>query len=178
MPDLLIRIKKKPDGSAALTGVRRDGSSTWQQQNGQIGRIFPLHDLTHYAVEIVLGCREGFFGLLASGWQISDFAAPWPNGRPPAEARLVELLVGYFDLERMTGERTSAAEINQRIEAAVADGTLPRVAFRIDDAQVAEIHDKRAELFARWNALAAGDALELQFERRPEPADTNAVAEA
>jgi hypothetical protein len=178
MPDLLVRIKKKTDGSAALAAVRRDGSSTWQQQNGQTGRVFPLHDLTHYAVEIVLGCREGFFGLLASGWQISDFGSPWPKGRPPAEARLVELLVGYFDLERMTGESTSAVEINQRIKAAIADGTLPSVAFRIEQAQVQEIHDKRAELFTQWNALAAGDAIELQFDARSRPVDTNATAEA
>ena len=178
MPDLLVRIKKKADGSAALTAVRADGSSTWQQQNGQIGRIFPLHDLTHYAVELTLGCREAFFGLLSTGWHMSDFASPWPRGRPPVEARLVELLVGYFDLERMTGENTSAIEINQRIESAIADGTLPPVSFRIGDSQVAAIHDRRAELFARWNALAPGNALELRFEPRSAALDTNVAAEA
>src|SRR2546430_9090725 len=55
MNDLLIRIKKKSDGSAALSCLRADGSVTWQRQNGQQGRFFPLHDLTHYAVETVLG---------------------------------------------------------------------------------------------------------------------------
>lgn len=178
MPDLLVRIKKKNGGAAALTAVRRDGSSTWQQQNGQIGRVFPLHDLTHYAVETTLGCRNGFFGLVSHGWDIGDFTSPWPRGRPPLEAMLVELLVGYFDLERMTDTRTTAAEVNQRIEAAVADGSFAPVSFRITDAQVAQIHRLRAELFARWTALPVGETLELPFERRLGLLDTNAMAEA
>src|SRR5205085_4529315 len=51
MPDLIIRIKKKTDGAAALSCTRADGSVTWQRQDGQLGRFFPLHDLTHFAVE-------------------------------------------------------------------------------------------------------------------------------
>ncbi len=178
MPDLLVRIKKKHDGAAALTAVRPDGSSTWQQQNGQIGRIFPLHDLTHYAVETSLGCRDGFFGLVAHGWDMGDFTSPWPKGRPPLEALVVELLVGYFDLERMTDTLTTAAEVNQRIETAIADGKFAPVSFRITDAQVDDIHRLRAELFARWKALPVGDTLELPFERRMGLLDTNAMAGA
>jgi len=67
MNELLIRIKKKGDGSAALSCLRADGSVTWQRQNGQQGRFFPLHDLTHYAVETVLGHTRGFYGLVAKG---------------------------------------------------------------------------------------------------------------
>ncbi|HEY5060709.1 MAG TPA: hypothetical protein VII52_04185, partial [Gemmatimonadaceae bacterium] len=74
MPELIIRIKKKSDGSAALSCIRADGTTTWQQQNGKLGRFFPLHDLTHYAVESVLGFRNAFYGLVASGWDLADFA--------------------------------------------------------------------------------------------------------
>lgn len=76
MPDLVVRIKKKTDGSAALSCVRADGTTTWQRQEGQLGRFFPLHDLTHLAVETVLGFRRAFFGLLAEGWDMSDFGKP------------------------------------------------------------------------------------------------------
>ena len=61
MPDLLIRIKKKTDGSAALSCTRADGTTTWQRQDGQLGAFFPLHDLTHYAVETVLGLPRAFY---------------------------------------------------------------------------------------------------------------------
>src|SRR2546430_3915906 len=86
MNDLLIRIKKKSDGSAALSCLRPDGSVTWQRQNGQQGRFFPLHDLTHYAVEAVLGHARGFYGLVAEGWYLADFGNPWPRGPLPPEA--------------------------------------------------------------------------------------------
>ena len=63
MPDLVIRIKKKTDGSAALSCTRADGSVTWQRQDGKLGLFFPLHDLTHYAVETTLGFSRAFYGL-------------------------------------------------------------------------------------------------------------------
>ena len=178
MPDLLIRIKKKNGGAAALTALRPDGSWTWQQQNGQTGRVFPLHDLTHYAVETTLGSCNGFFGLVSQGWEMTDFGSPWPKGRPPLEAVLIELLVGYFDLERMTETSTSAAEINQRIAAAFPEGTQPHMPFRIDDEHVERIHRARADLFARWAAVPVGDSLELPFDRRAGLLDTNAMARA
>ncbi|MDP9178723.1 MAG: hypothetical protein M3O61_13655, partial [Gemmatimonadota bacterium] len=82
MPDLLIRIKKNKDSSASLACVRADGSTTWQRQDGQLGVFFPPHDLTHYAIEAVLGYRNAFYGLIADGWEISDFDTPFPRGKP------------------------------------------------------------------------------------------------
>src|SRR5215207_7563384 len=67
-PRLTIRIKKNADGTAALTCTRADGSVTWQRQQGTQGMFFPRHDLTHFAVETVLGHRRGFYGLVADGW--------------------------------------------------------------------------------------------------------------
>ena len=86
MNDLLIRMKKHPDGRASLTCVRADGTSTWQTPKAAQGHFFAQHDLTHYAVETILGCRQGFYGLLADGWNITDFGVPWPRGPMPAEA--------------------------------------------------------------------------------------------
>src|SRR6059058_3092224 len=87
---MLIRFKRHPDGSASLTCVRGDGTSTWQRQQGQLGLVFPPHDLTHYAVETTLGYRHGFYGLIEDGWNIEDFAKPWPRGPIPDEAQEVE----------------------------------------------------------------------------------------
>src|SRR6266581_8105572 len=115
MVDLIIRIKKKTDGSAALSRERSDRSVTWQRQDGQQGRFFPLHDLTHYAVETVLGGRRGFYGLVAEGWDLSDFGTPWPRGPLPADAEPAELIAGLLDSERATGERCLAAEFNAKI---------------------------------------------------------------
>src|SRR3989475_12063198 len=102
-PPMLIRIKKKTDGSAALSCVRDDGSVTWQRQEGIQGRFFPLHDLTHYAVETVLGHRRGFYGLVAAGWDLTDFGQPWPRGPLPPEALGSGPRVGFLARGREAG---------------------------------------------------------------------------
>lgn len=97
-PELLIRLKRSTDGTAALSCMRADGTVTWQRQTAALSGFFPPHDLTHYAVESTLGYRHGFFGLVADGWDISDFAAPWPRGRLPVEALEVEMAVGVVEM--------------------------------------------------------------------------------
>ena len=170
MADLLIRIKKKTDGSAALTCIRPDGSTTWQRQEGQLGRFFPLHDLTHYAVETVLGFQRAFYGLLAEGWDLTDFGTGGSRGEIPDEAGLAELVVGYFDLKRMSGERATADEMNDRIRSFRADRGLAPTSFRATNEQIARIRELRADLFARWKVVPPGEALELSFHRAAESA--------
>jgi len=166
MPDLLIRIKKKSDGSAALTCARADGTVTWQRQDGQQGAFFPLHDLTHYAVERVLDLPRAFYGLLAEGWDLSDFGKPWPKGPLPEDALVAELIVGFFDVERATGFLATADEFNEKLRAWHADNGRPLPDFRMSDAQLARIREERAKVFELWKALSPGDTLEIPFERR------------
>ncbi len=154
---MLIRIKKKTDGAAALSCTRSDGTVTWQQQNGQQGRFFPLHDLTHYAVETVLDLR-GFFSLVAEGWDFGDFGKPWPRGPLPAEAHAVEQLVGFFDTERASGREWAAADLR----------LAPPYAF--GEEELGQVRNARRDLFARWAALPAGDTLELRFAAVEKPA--------
>ena len=176
MPDLTIRIKKKSDGSAALSCLRANGTTTWQQQNGQLGLFFPLHDLTHYAVESVLGLRRAFFGLVAEGWDFTDFASAGARERLSEDARTAEWVVGIFDLERATGVLGSADEYTARLQEYVADNGLPAASFRLTEEQIGQIRLLRRELFDRWEAVPAGDALVLRFCQPAysgEPADTN-----
>jgi hypothetical protein len=165
MPDLSIRIKKKTDGAAALSCVRADGSATWQRQEGQLGTFFPLHDLTHYAVETVLGFKRAFYGLLAEGWDITRFAEPGMSRKLPEEAGLAEVLVGFFDLERATGTRATAEDFNWKIETYYHEHATPTPTFRMTDDQLDRIRSLRTDLFARWHAVRPGDSLELTFER-------------
>lgn len=168
MVDLLIRLKRAPDGSTALTCVRADGTATWQRQRGSVGAVFPAHDLTHYAVETVLGYRRGFYGLLADGWEIADFAPPWPRGQVPPEAREAELVVGVFDMERLMGAEWNADELREQGARYAASGRAGRTGSMLpplSDAAIARIRVVRAELIARWAAIAPGQSLELPFIR-------------
>ena len=165
MPELLIRIKKKSDGSAALTAVRADGSTTWQRQDGQLGRFFPLHDLTHYAVETVLGFRRAFFGLLADGWDLSDFGKQSSKALQQDEAGLAELIVGFFDLERATGVIETADALEEKLRTYYEQRGIRRPERSITEREISRIRECRAELFARWRALPSGQALALPFDR-------------
>ena len=165
MPDLLIRIKKKTDGAAALSCIRADSSATWQRQDGRLGAFFPLHDLTHYAVETTIGFRRAFYGLVADGWDLTSFEAPGMKDRLPEEAGLAELIVGFFDLERATGVVATADEFNWKIQSYFADHALPAPAFRISDDQLGRIRQSRDDLFRRWRELPPGETLELGFDR-------------
>lgn len=153
MRDLVIRIKKKADGSAALSCTRADGSVTWQRQEGAQGRFFPLHDLTHYAVESVLGMDQGFFGLIAQGWDMEDTGGKGPRGPLPPEAIAVEHIVGGLDAERASSTQLSAAEFN----------AVTATARPVSDAELARVRERRRELFAQWTALPPGETLVLAF---------------
>ena len=130
---------------------------------GTQAAFFPRHDLTHYAVETVLGYRNAFYGLVAAGWDLTDFGAPWPRGQMPKEAALAEMTVGLLDLERGTGQLTNAEDINDRIAQFCSEHGIP-VPRAITDEDLSQVRQKRAELFSTWESLKPGAALELPFE--------------
>src|SRR5712675_2192817 len=79
---MLIQISRR----GVLRCVRGDGSVIWQKQGGRNAGFFALHDLTHFAVESVLGVRRGFFGLIAEGWDVEDMTGKGVRGALPGEA--------------------------------------------------------------------------------------------
>jgi hypothetical protein len=159
---LLIRIKKGTDGRTTLSCARADGTTTWQRQEGGRAAFFPRHDLTHAAVESVLGFRHGFYGLVADGWDLSDFGAPWRRGRLPTEALLVERIVGFFDRERSSGSMGDANELNDHLQEYCREiGMDPAPGFNDDD--LMRVREKRGELFSRWDAVSPGETFEVEF---------------
>jgi hypothetical protein len=156
---------KRADGSSVLKCVRADGTETWQKQTGSHAQFFPLHDLTHFAVESELAIAEGFFGVIADGWAIEETGQRGVAARLPADALFVETVVGTLDTERASGTRWTAEEFYYALALkAQADGRPKPRALTDDD--LLRVRKRRAELFAEWNALAAGGTLELEFPAR------------
>jgi hypothetical protein len=168
MSRLTIRLAKHSDGGATLTCVREDGTLTWQRQRGAQAAFFPRHDLTHYAVETVLGHRRGFYGLVADGWDVGDFGAPWPRGPMPSDIDPSELIVGLLDAERAAapagGSPWTAADFESQAALFLETRGVRYPPLVLSDAQVADIRAAMAALFSRWDALPLGDVLELPFE--------------
>lgn len=168
IPSLDIEIVKRTDGGAVLRCTRADGTVSWQRQQGKQATFFPLHDLTHYAVECVFGTSLAFFGLIAAGWEIDDTTGTGARGALPDEAMFVERVVGMLDVERGTGSHWDADAFQREIVA--AEPRLAALAGRLlTTGRMDEIRLRRANLFDRWFALAPGDALTLQFPASTSP---------
>jgi len=160
---LSVHLTKRVDGSVVLRCVRADGSATWQRQDGRHALFFPLHDLTHFAVETTLGFRRGFYGLLREGWEIADTQGKGARGRLPDETLLAEQLVGLFDRERVGGARPMpAAEFNAYLQQLKASGNIAQ-APTFTDAQLNGVRRRVDELHGRWAVLPPGHTLTLAF---------------
>ena len=164
-PELRVQLTKRADGSVVLRCVRADESVAWQRHNGRRALFFPFHDLTHFAVETTLGFRQGFYGLIADGWDIADTGGKGARGPLPPETVLVEHLVGLFDRERVGGAQPmSAAEFNAHVERLFATGRI-HAAPVFTDVQLVAVRARIDALHSEWAALVAGATLELHFDR-------------
>src|SRR5438128_8782447 len=164
MADLLIKITKRRDGSIVSRFERSNGTATWQRKEGPKAWFFATHDLTHYAVETTLGYRRGFYGLVAEGWDLSDFGTPWPRGPLPADAEPAELIAGLLDTERGSGEQWSAEEFNAQAALYYEEYGLANSPV-LSEEVLHQIREAARSLRARWAAVPEGESLELTFTR-------------
>ena len=159
---MLIEFTKRVDGRTVLRCVRADGSITWQRSDHQNARFFPLHDLTHYAVENELGFARGFFGLITEGWNIDETTGKTARGALPNEALEVEYIVSAFSAERAGDAFAAAAEFNQLAATfASAKGMSPPRQLSGED--LTRVRSRFDELAGKWRSLPPGATLELAF---------------
>jgi len=159
---VLIEFTKRADGRTLLRCVRADGSVTWQRNDDQNARFFPLHDLAHYAVETELGFTQGFFGLIAEGWNIDETTGKTARGALPNEALEVEYIVSAFSAERAGGAVASAAEFNQLAATFASAKGMPSPR-QLSEEDLARVRSRFEELAAKWRSLPSGTKLELVF---------------
>ncbi|MDE0470193.1 MAG: hypothetical protein OYL97_24350 [Candidatus Poribacteria bacterium] len=157
---MVIRFKKgknqwkhKPD---TLTCIRDDGSVTWTY----LHREFAIQDLAHYVVETTLGLENAFLGLIAKGYDISDFNQPKAE-RPfeiPKEALNTEVIVGLLQTDLLESLRGNA----DRCELLRDYGALLPV--KIADVQLETMQQKLQALLQKWHDLQPGESMVLQFK--------------
>ena len=158
----MIQFTKRTDGGALLRCIRADGSTTWQRQDDDHAAFFPLHDLTHYAVETELGFRRGFYGLIAEGWDIGETIGKSTRGPLPNEALEVEYFVSAIAAERAGSAAASAEEFNQLAATFAQTREMPPPRS-LTDAELATVRSRFEELAAKWRAMPPGETLELTF---------------
>ena len=157
---LEVQLTKRADGSVVMRCTREDGSVTWQKHEKHAA-FYSFHDLTHFAVETVLGFAEGFYGLVANGWSIEDTTGKGVRGKPPEEAIVVEHVVGLFDRERSGGGAVLEAT---QFSALLEQMTGLKLKRAFTDHQLTAVRARIAELHEKWVSIPEGSSLYLTFE--------------
>ena len=137
-----IVFSKISDETHAVTVTRADGSSA----SAELGsRGFLRHDLAHFAIEIELPIRKGFWGCVASGASLTG------EGVAGDDALLAETLAGPIQ----TLFRTDAG-LN-------AYTKLLRDHPKMDDSQdlAVRVHERVRQLRGHWKATPYGSEMEL-----------------
>ena len=138
--------------------VREDGTQSWQHQQTGIA----THDLTHYAVETTLELKNGFYGLLAQGWDIIRLTDRDVRSILPPEGLWTELVVGLIQTERLSPEPLSAADFNDMLDRERQNFRLG-IERQVSDDELNQIRDTFNQLYFRWRNLKPGEQMSLEF---------------
>jgi len=120
-----------------------------------------VHDMAHFVIEKKFQYKNGFYGLTASGLDITDFEKKQKitPQQLPKEAIKTELLVGLILTE--LNDRKRLDDFNSTFNSTAAQYDLPEELFRAQDLD--EIHDQLNELLSRWSALEVNDSIKLTW---------------
>lgn len=152
-----IHFKKGKDGQDAIRCIRADGSSTW-------ARLYPSfigHDLAHYAVETVLQLKQSFFGLVQSGWNITEFEDRHKTKEGlPLEAVQTEFMVNLLQTELAQGEYFG--DFNAMLRSSCeSKGVTPPPP--ISETQLLAIRESLHTNLIHWRRVKPGERLILVF---------------
>lgn len=159
---LTVEFEKRHDGDVIFRCIRADGKATWQRHEGARGVFFAYHDLTHLAVERTLELTNGFYGLIARGWDIADTEGKGPRGPLPDETIAIENLVGLFDRERGAGTEWSADEFNAAAAEYAARRQSP-TPVPLSDEKIRRVREAIRALHAEWRAIPTGSVFRQRF---------------
>lgn len=155
-----IRFLKGKDKPDTLHCIRADGSQTWTRLSPGFG---PLHDLAHYVVETTLGFDRGFYGLLAQGRAIEEFADTEDRRWVGEQGLQAETIV--MTLQHETAGTATPEAFFEMVEQACEGLGLAAPATLTSEA-LAVMRERYRQLLRQWAQTPLGGDLELDF---PDP---------
>jgi hypothetical protein len=156
-----VRFTKGKDKPDTLHCIRADGSQTWTRLPHGFG---PLHDLAHYVVETTLGFDRAFYGLLAQGRAIEEFADTEDRSWVGEQGLQAETIV--MTLQYETAGSAAPEAFFEMVEQACRGLGIATPATLTSEA-VAVMRARYRRLLRQWAQTPLGGDLELIF---PEPA--------
>ncbi len=142
-----------------MTCTRDDGSVTWTELWPGFGGE---HDLTHYAVESVLGYTDAFFGMLARGRDIDSFGTrDGVRDTYSYEETWAEHIVGTLQFSQSGDAGLSYDAFCEALSIAGQQYQLdPPV---ISAETLRDIRARITELVTAWRGLPRGEQIYLPF---------------
>ena len=153
-----VLFTKTGSNEDVLSCKRKDGTVTWMHASN----FFILHDLCHYTIETTLSLKKAFFGMLANGTDITEFALP-KEQRPfdlTSEALFAEHLVNLVVIDYTQGRMTSLIEIFTETYNDAGSGLINL----INEEKLENIRLNFASLVQQWQSIREGESLNLIFE--------------
>ena len=152
-----IRFTKGKDKPDTLHCIRADGSETWTRLKNGFGA---LHDLAHYAVETTLGFDQAFFGLLAQGRSIEEFAETDDRSWVGEQGMVTETIV--MTLQYETAHVAAPETFFEMVDEACRGLGIATPAALTPEA-LAAMRERYSALLMQWATTPPGGRLELDF---------------
>jgi len=153
-----ILITKNTSNDHILSCRRKDGTITWTH----VSNFFILHDLCHYTIETAFSLKKAFFGMLASGTDITQFELPKEDRRIEltAEALFAEHLVNLVVIDHTQGRMDNLLKIFTETY------TDPRrdLLTIVNEEKLQSIRENYSTLIQQWKAIPETETLRLIYE--------------
>jgi len=155
---MLLQLTKNNGKPHIIKYIRDNGTVTWMYSDD----FFIRHDLSHYAIEKILGYTTAFNGMLNNGMGIKDFEDREKRKAMNItdEAFYAENMANLFLMEIAQGNfddfNTVQQDAFESLPVQFPKITLP-------DGKINEIRSYLRQLLQQWNELPAGETLELIY---------------
>ncbi|MCW3087850.1 MAG: hypothetical protein JWQ78_1236 [Sediminibacterium sp.] len=155
---MLVQLTKNTGKPHIIKYTRDNGTATWMQADD----FFVMHDLSHYAIETVLGYKTAFNGMLNNGMGIRDFEDREKRKamEVTAEAMYAENMANLFLAEIGQGDFEDFNAMQQETFTSFAR-QYPGIVLPLE--KIREIRNFLRQLLAQWNQLTPGETLALSF---------------
>lgn len=157
-----LTFTKHNPSKFTLQATRPDGSKTWVNHQHD---FLLIHDLVHFAVERELDLGESFYGQVAAGNDMSDFADKDKRDEIYAslksdEAIVTEHIVSLIQTEKNDGKLFGNFE--EELEKILSDQNLNFRPIHLKH-KIENIRTFVNILLDRWDNLAYQDSMKLDF---------------
>ena len=155
-----ILFKKEAGKPHSMRYVRDNGSVAWQRCDDYLIQ----HDLTHFAVETTMNWRDGFYGMIARGVEITDFEKP-KSEKPaiPREAAYAEAMANALQRELSAAQNFDTQNFDESFAVNLGTMKIEPPFVGISEEKINVVRAKIRRLWHVWQNLPIGETLELTF---------------